>query len=405
MSEGFSSSAMGDQDLLTKPETLAIAPKKSKLLIGVPKECSFQENRVALVPSSVASLVQAGHRVIIESNAGARSNFSDLDYSEAGAELTKVKKNVFQAETILKVAPLVSEELDLLRPNQIIITPLHLPTLNAEYLERLRTKRVVAFAKEYIKDEFNSFPIVRILSEIAGYSAILTASELMNVDRKGQGILLGGISGVPPAKILILGAGVVGEFATRAALGLGAEVRIFDNNINNLMRLQNNMGRKLYTSVLNPFYLQDELKNADVAIGALHSKAGNTQLLVKEEMVMRMKSGAVIVDVSIDQGGCFETSEVTDHDKPTFIKHGVVHYCVPNIASRVARTASIATSNILSSILFKAASYGNIEQLLYNNNGLRNGVYMYKGCLTNNHLGERFGLKHMDLNLLLTSRI
>lgn len=401
----FTSSVFTSTEFATSEERLAIPRKKSKLFIGIPKERSFQENRVALVPSTVASIVNSGHRVLIERGAGLKSNFSDVDYSEAGAELTDDINKVFEAETIIKVAPLLKEELDLLKPSQILITPLHLPTITFEYLEVLRSKRVVAFAKEYIKDDFDTFPIVRILSEIAGYSAMLTAAELLSIGGSGQGVLLGGICGVPSAKVVILGAGVVGEYATRAAIGLGAEVRIFDNNINKLMRLQNNVGSKVYTSVFNQYYLQKELIEADVAIGALHSKTGSTQLLVTEEAVMNMKKGSVIIDVSIDQGGCFETSEITDHDHPTIVKHGVIHYCVPNIASKVSRTASIATSNILSSILFKNAEYENIEQLLYHSPGLRNGVYMYKGCLTNEHLGKRFNMKYMDLNLLLTSRI
>ncbi len=386
-------------------EMLAIPPRKSKLFIGIPKESSFQENRVALVPSGVASLVAGGHRILIESGAGLKSNFSDLDYTDAGAEISYDKKEIFEANIILKVAPLKMDELEMLKPNQILITPLHLPTISGEYLEKLKQKRVIALAKEYIKDDFNSFPIVRILSEIAGYSAMLTAAELLSISGQGTGVLLGGISGVPSAKVVILGAGVVGEYATRAALGLGAEVRIFDNNINKLMRLQNNVGRKVYTSVLNPFYLEAELVQADVAIGAFHSKTGRTPILVSEDVVMKMKPGSVIIDVSIDQGGCFATTEVTDHENPTIVKHDVIHYGVPNIASRVARTASIATSNILSSILFKAAGHGSIEHLLYDNAGLRNGVYMYKGCLTNEYLGRRFDMKSMDLNLLLTSSI
>jgi alanine dehydrogenase len=405
MSEQFSTGKMVQPKITPQAEMLSIPPRKSKLFIGIPKERSFQENRVALVPSSVASLVGAGHRILIESKAGEKSNFSDLDYTNAGAEIGYDLKKIFEADIILKVAPLRDEEIELLKPNQILITPLHLPTMTREYLEKIKHKRVIALAKEYIKDDFNSFPIVRILSEIAGYSAVLTAAELLSISGRGTGVLLGGISGVPSAKIVILGAGVVGEYATRAALGLGAEVRIFDNNINKLMRLQNNVGRKVYTSVLNPFYLESELIQADVAIGALHSKIGRTPILVTEEVVSKMKPGAAIIDVSIDQGGCFETSEVTDHKNPTFVKHEVIHYCVPNIASKVARTASIATSNILSSILFKAAGHGSIEHLLYDNTGLRNGVYMYKGCLTNEYLGKRFDMKSMDLSLLLTSSI
>jgi alanine dehydrogenase len=256
---------------------------------------------------------------------------------------------------------------------------------------------------EYIKDDAGTFPVVRIMSEMAGLSAMLTAAELLSNTFGGKGVLLGGISGVPSAKVVILGAGIVAEYATRVALGLGAEVRIFDNDIYKLKRLQNQLGRPLFTSVFNPYYLQEELLNAEVAIGAIHAKSGRAPLVVSEEMVAKMKPGSVIIDVSIDQGGCFETSEVTSLEKPTFTKHGVIHYCVPNIASRVPRTASIAISNILTPILLNAESTGNIEHLLFTHPGLRHGVYTYKGCLCNEYLGERFDIKATNLDLLITS--
>jgi len=386
-------------------ETLQVPSKPNKLYIGIPKEVTMQENRVALVPSSVATLIGHGHRVVVESQAGEESSYSDHDYSEAGADIAYSTEQVYKANVIIKVAPPTLKEIDLMRPNQILISPLQLPIINADYIHKLRQKRVIALAMEYIKDESDTFPVVRIMSEMAGISAMLTAAELMATTSGGKGVLLGGISGVPSAKVVILGAGIVAEYATRTALGLGAEVRIFDNNIYKLKRLQNQVGRPLYTSAINPHYLEAELIYADVAIGAIHSKSGRTPIIVSEEMVMNMKPGAVIIDVSIDQGGCFATSEVTTFDNPTFMKHDVIHYCVPNIASRVARTASVATSNILTPILLKAGSTGSIEHLLFNNPGLRHGVYTYKGCLTNDYLGERFAIKSTALDLLITSNL
>jgi len=394
---------LSDVQMQYQTETLEVKQQHQKSFIGVPKESILQEKRVALVPSSVAILVANGYNVLVERGAGEKSNFKDIEYTEAGAELIDDKAAIFKAEIIIKAAPPTVQEIELMHPNQILISPLQLPTITEEYIQLLRQKRIVALAMEYIKDESGSFPIVRIMSEIAGLSAILTAAELMNNINGGKGVLLGGISGVPSAKVVILGAGVVGEFATRTALGLGAEVRIFDNNIYKLMRLQNMVGKQLYTSVLNPQYLKKELVSADVVIGAIHSKTGRTPMIVTEEMVAEMKEGAVIVDVSIDQGGCFATSEMTNHDHPTFTKHGVIHYCVPNIASRVAQTASIAASNILTSILLNADNPRNVEQLLYHFPGLRNGVYSYKGCLTNEYLGQRFGIKTTNIDLLLTS--
>ena len=393
-------------DYATQTEMLPVKQKRSKLYIGIPKELTLQENRVALVPSSVATLIAHGHRVLLETGAGEKSNFTDHDYSEVGAEIAYSQEELYKANVILKVAPPTLEEIDFMHPNQILISPLQLPIISAEYILKLRQKRVIALAMEYIKDdESETFPIVRIMSEMAGVNAILTSAELLSSTGGGKGILLGGISGVPSAKVVILGAGIVAEYATRAALGLGAEVRIFDDNIYKLKRIQNQVGRPLYTSSFNPVYLERELLDADVTIGAIHSEDGRAPVIVSEEMVSKMRPGSVIVDVSIDQGGCFATSRVTSLDKPTFKKHGVIHYCVPNIASKVARTASIAVSNILTPILLKAGSTGSIETLFFSNLGLRHGIYTYKGCLTNEYLGHRFEIKSTDLDLLITSSL
>lgn len=391
--------------LLTQPEMLQMQQKRNKLFIGIPKELMLQENRVALVPSGVATLVANGHRIVVEAGAGEKSNYSDHDYSEAGADIAYSAEQVYKANVVIKVAPPTLKEIDMMHPNQILISPLHLPIISADYINKLKQKRVIALAMEYIMDDSNNFPIVRIMSELAGLSAMLTAAELLSTTSGGRGVLLGGISGVPSAQVVILGAGIVAEYATRTALGLGAEVRIFDDNVYKLKRLQNFVGRPLYTSAINPVYLERELIMADVAIGAVHSKSGRTPVIVSEELVMKMKPGSVIIDVSIDQGGCFATSEVTSLDKPTFVKHDVIHYCVPNIASRVSKTASVAISNILTPVLLKAGSTSSIEHLLFSNLGLRHGVYTYKGCLTNEYLGQRFEIKSTDLDLLITSNL
>ena len=393
-----------EQEVLSPKEKLDdYANNQSKLFLGIPVEERMQENRVALIPNGVAMLTASGHRVTIEKGAGKRSFYNDEDYSEAGAEVTSDRKEIFKASIILKVAPPTIEEIELMPGDQMLISPLHMPLVTEEYLQMLRKKKITAVAMEYLKDKNDSFPIVRTLSGIAGLSAVLTAAELLSVTSHGRGVLLGGIAGIPPAKVLILGAGVVGEFATKAALGLGASVRVFDNNIYKLMRLQNSVGTPLHTSVLNPKYLEYQLKSADVVIGAIHSKTGRAPMVVTEEMVMKMKQGSVIVDVSIDQGGCFETSEVCTHDHPTFIKHGVIHYCVPNIASKVPRTASSAISNIIAPLLLSTSEVQNIEEMLFANPGLRHGVYAFKGHITNEYLGKQFNMKYSDINLLLTS--
>lgn len=389
----------------TQPEMLEIKQKPNKLFIGIPKEETLQENRVALVPSSIATLVAHGHRVVVESQAGEKSNFSDHDFAEAKAEIVFSKEEVYKASIILKVAPPTLEEIELMHPNQILISPLQLPIINSEYITRLQKKRVIALAMEYVKDDDDNFPVVRIMSEMAGLSAVITAGELLSISGGGSGVLLGGISGVPSAKVVILGAGIVAENATRVALGLGAEIRVFDNNIAKLKRLKDKVGQQIYTSVINPVYLERELQSADVVIGAIHSKSGRAPVIVSEDMVTQMKAGAVIIDVSIDQGGCFATSEVTSLKNPTFIKHDVIHYCVPNIASRIPRTASIAVSNILTPILLQAGATSSVEAMLFNHHGLRHGVYTYKGCLCNQYLGQRFNIKSTDLNLLITSNL
>jgi alanine dehydrogenase len=395
--------AVPRQSPITQPEMLDVAPRQHQLVLGIPQESTLQENRVALVPHSVATLVANGHRVLVQAGAGLKSNFTDLNYSEAGAEIVHAKEAVFKSDILLKSAPPTLEEIELMFPNQVLISPLQLPTMDPEYIASLQRKRVIALAMEYIKDDdAGMFPIVRVMSEIAGISAILIAADLLSTARGGQGTLLGGIAGVPPAKVIIIGAGVVAEFATRTAIGLGAEVRIFDNNVYKLMRLQNQVGRQLHTSVLNPQHLKEQLITADVAIGAIHSPHGRTPMIVQEDIVQRMKPGSVIVDVSIDQGGCFATSQVTTHERPTFVSHGITHYCVPNIPSRVARTASDAISNIITSLLLKADT-GGIHHLIMQHRGLRNGVYTFRGSLTNAYLGERFGLKSTNIDLLITS--
>jgi len=389
--------------LETQESLLEIQREPDGLFIGIPRESIMQENRVALVPSSVRTLTGQGHRILMETGAGVKSRFTDNEYSEAGAEMVATKREVYEADVILKVSPPTIEEIDLMRPNQILISPLHLPILTAEYINKLRKKKVIALAMEYIQDASGSYPVVRIMSELAGMAAMLTGAELLSNSAGGKGVLLGGISGVPPAKVVILGAGMVAEYAVRTALGLGAEVRIFDNNIYKLKRIQDQVGRQLYTSAINPVYLEDELVQADLAIGAIHSPSGRTQVIVNEDLVIKMKPGSVIVDVSIDQGGCFATSEITTLDKATFVKHDVIHYCVPNIASKYPRTASIAVSNILTPLILRAAETGGMEPLLYSHRGLRHGIYVYKGSLTNTYLGKRFDIKSTDIDLLITS--
>lgn len=385
-------------------EALEILPRKKQLFIGIPKETSFQENRIALTPEAVSVLINNGHEVAVEHNAGEGSFYFDSDYSEAGARIVYDKVELYKATTIIKSAPISEDEAALLQPNQVVISPIHLPLLKAEILEQLIQKKIIAIAFESIKDDAGFYPIVRSMSEIAGSSAILTAAKYLSNVHHGKGILLGGISGVPPAQVLIIGAGIVGEFAARTALGLGASVKVFDNSIYRLMRLQNNIGYRCYTSVLEPVTLANELADADVAVGALKPMNGITPVVVTDDMVSNMKAGSVIIDVSIDRGGCFETSRLTSHENPVFRKYDVIHYCVPNIASGVSRTASRAISNVLMPILQQCADVGGMEGIIQSKAGIRNGVYMYKGCVTNAPIAKRFNFKYTDLDLLLAAQ-
>ncbi|MFM7023136.1 MAG: alanine dehydrogenase [Flavobacteriales bacterium] len=390
---------------LPQEEMIEVSKRESSLFIGMPKESSIQENRVPLVPDSVAVLVNNGHRVVVESKAGEGANFHDRDYSEAGAEIAYTTEDVYKADLLLKVSPPSLDEIKFFNPTsrQILFSALQLPVQPRNFMQQLMLKKVTAIAFDYIKDAGGVYPIVRAMSEIAGTSSILIAGEYLSNVRGGHGHMLGGISGVKPTEVVIIGAGTVGEFAARAALGLGASVRVFDNNIYKLRRLQNRVGQRLNTSVIQPKVLRKALKNADVAIGALSPKGGKTPCVVPEDMVADMKAGSVIVDVSIDGGGCFETSEVTSHESPTFKKYGVIHYCVPNIAARVSRTASYALSNVFTPLLLEIGENGGIEKMVKRDTGLRHGVYMYKGTITNKILGEAFSLPYKDIDLLMAA--
>lgn len=387
--------------LLPKEEMLEISRRKGQLFIGIPKEISFQERRVALVPVAVSVLVANGHRVRVESKSGELSSFSDRDYSEAGAEICYDPKEIFECDIIFKVAPPTEDEVDMMTGNQTLISALQLSVQPKSLLQKLMQKKVTAVAWDYIRDDSGLFPVVRTMGEIAGTTSILIAGELLSSFSEGKGVMLGGIAGVTPAEVVVIGAGTVGEFATRSAMGLGANVKVFDNSLSRLRRLQNDLGRRIYTSVVNPKVLAKALRRADVVIGALRAPLGRTPCVVTEEMVEGMKTGSVLVDVSIDQGGCFETSHVTNHKEPTFVKHGVIHYCVPNIASRVSRTASFALSNIFLPILLDMGDQGGCKDLIKHDHGFRSGVYMYKGTLTSEVLGKVFDLKYKDIELLI----
>lgn len=388
----------------TLEETLDVKPKSESLFIGIPKEDSFNENRIALTPDAVGVIIANGHRVCVETLAGEGANFSDNDYSEAGAKICYTKKEVFEADILVKSAPVSEAECPLLKLNQYIISPIHLAVMKKNILEKMMEKRITALSFENLKDDGGHNPIVRSMSEIAGSAVMLIAGQHLSNANQGKGVLVGGISGIPPTKVIIIGAGIVGEYAARTALAMGASVKVFDNSIYRLKRMQNNIGVRMWTSVIEPKILGKQLKTCDVAVGALSGAGGRTPVVVSEQMVSNMRPGAVIVDVSIDHGGCFETSMVTSLKKPVFTKYDVIHYCVPNIPSGFARTASQAISNVLMPLLLETAEDGGIDDVVWAKINIRSGIYLFKGSLTNFHLSEKFNLKFTDLNLLIASR-
>ncbi len=386
-----------------KESPLALRKKGKKVSIGLPKEFSPDENRIVLTPDAAGLLVRNGVDVTIEAGAGAGADFSDTAYAEAGADIVVSRKEVFDNDVILKIEPLREEEFAYMRPASTLISTLNLPKLTSDYFKKLNEKQITAIGFELIEDKAGEFPVIRTISEIAGSSAILIGSEYLSSANGGQGVILGGVTGVPPRNVVVVGAGTVGEFAVRSALGLGANIKVFDRQIYRLRRLQYAVGNRVYTSVIDSVNLPNALMEADLVVGALRSEFGFAPMVITEEMVSRMKPNSVIVDVAIDTGGCCETSEVTSHQHPVFKKYDVIHYCVPNIASRFSHTASEALSNIFAPVLMKAANLGGIDEMIFHNQWFMRGVITHKGSVTNLNLARRFNLRYKDLGLILSA--
>ena len=393
-------SPFSKEELLPQEEMLEIKKRKGELFIGLPKETYLGEKRVCLTPDAVSALCAHGHRIVLETGAGDNANFTDKEYSEAGAKISYNVEEAFKCNIVLKVAPPTENEIEYINPKTILISSLQLKTQSKNYFEQLAKKKITAVAFDFIKDEHDTFPIVKSLSEIAGTASVLIAGELMSGVNKGNGLLFGNIGGVPPTNVVIFGAGTVGEFAARSAIGLGARVKVFDNSITKLRKLQHNLNSPIYTSTLQPKSVAKALMRCDVAIGAIRGR-NRSPIIATESMIEKMKEGAVIVDVSIDRGGCFETSNVTTHKTPTYVKHGVIHYCVPNIPARYARTTSVSISNIFTPYLLDIAEEGGFENAARFDKSLRNGMYFYHGILTNKTVGEWFDLPFRDINLLI----
>lgn len=397
---------LASQAMLNPQEAMVASKNKAKnLYIGIPKESSFQEKRVCLTPLAVGLLVENGHDVVMESGAGKGANFMDHHYSEQGAQIVATAEEVYQADLIIKVAGPTLEEVSLMKDNQVLMSSQQPSLMSLEVLMALMKKRVTALSYEYLRDEGGCLSVVRAMSEIVGATATLIAGEYLSNSFGGKGLMLGGITGVPPTEIVIIGAGTVGEQAARTAIALGAQVKVFDNSIFKLRRLQNNIGSKIFTSVIQPVILNKAVRSSDVVIGALRAKNGRSACIISEDTVSKMKPNSVLIDVSIDQGGCFETSEVTSHDKPVFRRYDVIHYCVPNIASRVARTATYALSNIFTSILLDFGELGGVRNAIWKSPWVRSSIYLFQGNLTNSDMARRFNLTAKDLDLLFVSSL
>lgn len=388
---------------MPQEETLEVARKPKSLVIGIPKEDHKTESRVALTPEAVEILINHGHDLLIEDEAGKGANYTNTDYSEKGAQIIREKAEVYQADIILKIAPPVAKELELMKSQQTLISSLQLTSQCKEFFQSLIRKKTTAICFEWIKDENNYYPVTRTMSCIAGNTAVLIAAEYLSNQRGGKGVMLGGITGITPTEVIILGAGTAAEYAVRAAMSLGAFVKVFDSSVHRLTRLQNNLGVRLHTSVFHQRVIKKALISADVLIGAIHLSEKGPRYYVTEDMVRGMKKGAVIVDLSIDQGGCVETSECKSQTDPVFTKHGVVHYCVPNVPSRVARTASIAISNVFLPTLLDLGDSGGLNSMLKANQGFRHGVYVYNGILTSEYIGKIFNLPSKDIDLLMAA--
>ncbi|MGR3812060.1 alanine dehydrogenase [Jiulongibacter sp. NS-SX5] len=402
MSEDKPQSGQFQSVLEPKEQMVKVSKESKSLQIGLPKEKSGLETRICLTPDAVSVLVKNGHEVIVEKGAGMRSNFTDAEYQRAGAKIIYSPDEALKADVVMKIDPPNDEELELMKPGATLISALQFRGQEKPYFEKLVSKRITALAFESVQDKAGNYPIVRAMSEIAGSSSIMIASEYLS---KGRATLLGGIDGVPPTSIVILGAGTVAEFAAKTALGLGAEIKVFDLHLYRLQRLRYALGRSIYTSIIDSTNLPKALKEADVVVAALRSEKGFTPMVVTEEMVKEMKDNAVIIDVAIDQGGCIETSDLTDHQHPITRKHGVIHYAVPNIASRVGHTASYSLSNIFTPLLIKMGNVGGVDEMILTNQWFLKAVYAFKGNITHQYIAKKFELRFRDLRLLLAARI
>lgn len=381
-----------------------ISKISSRLLIGIPRERDQEERRLALTPEAVDMLTDCGHHVLVETGAGLGINYSDNHFSEAGAEIVATPGEVFQADIILKILPPLPAEVALMKPRTTVLSMIHFNRFTQEAFELMMAKRIHALSYELLADNQRKYPVLNVMSEIEGTAAITIASELLSNTQGGKGILLGGIPGVSPTEVVIIGAGHAGTVATRAALALGASVKVFDEDINKLRTIQQVLGQGLFTSNFHPNVLHNAFRGADVVIGALRYINTHRRYVIAEELIRSMKKGALVIDLRMSQGGCFETTCCLLPSDPTvFEQYGVLHYCKPDISNRVARTTSMAFSNIFVPLLLRWGDAGSLQSFIKTDEGFRAGVYMYCGKPVNSFVSNHFNLSSNSLDLYLSA--
>ena len=392
--------------LLTMEKRAKLSEKHRVLRIAIPKEVSNEERRVAVSPAGVHTLVSNGHEVMVGADAGEAAHFPDTEYADAGAQVESDTATLYrECELIVKVGPPSEEELKLLQEKQILISALHLGETTPDFLKRLMDLGITGIGFEFIRDSDGTLPIVRMMHEIMGSMAVQIAARYLESAEGGKGVMLGGISGVPPSNVVILGAGVVGEWAARTALGFGAHVIVLDHDLGALRALEHYLDRRITTAMATEQYIRHAVQTADVLVGAMMTAGQRAPIMVSRDMVASMRDGSVIVDAVIDQGGCIETSKPTTHSEPAFKENGVIHYCIPNMPSNAARTATYALTNVLVPYLIKIGDVGSVNDALWTDVGLRNGTYVYRRHLTKKSLATMFGMPYRDIELLIASGI
>jgi alanine dehydrogenase len=370
------------------------------MIIGVPKEVKDHETRVGLVPSAITMLREAGHRVLIQSNAGSGSSIPDEEYSAAGGEVVDTAAEVWKrSDLVVKVKEPQPSEYSHLRPGLVLFTYLHLAPL-PDLTDRLIESGVTAVAYETIREPDGSLPLLTPMSEVAGRMAVQVGAQYLERPNGGRGILLGGVPGVAPASVLILGGGVVGHHAAKIAVGLGAHVTIIDRNLNRLRQLDDIYSSQVVTLASNPWTVGEAVRRADLVIGAVLIPGASAPRIVKREMISTMKPGAVVVDVSIDQGGCFETSHPTTHTEPIYYVDSVLHYCVSNMPAAVPHTSTFALTNATFPYLLELANHG-VERACEDNPAICEGVNTYRGYVTYPAVAESQGRGWKELSAVL----